>query len=63
MDGDAYRKASKKKRFWLPRDIPAAGMARLADWRTSFESLSLNYRLTVRWNRQPVIFSANSSAG
>jgi hypothetical protein len=30
MDGDAYRKASRKKRFWLPRDIPADGMARRA---------------------------------
>ena len=30
MDGDAYRKASKKKRFWLPRDLPADAMARRA---------------------------------
>ena len=30
MDGDAYRKASRKKRFWLPRNIPADGMARRA---------------------------------
>jgi prepilin-type N-terminal cleavage/methylation domain-containing protein len=28
MDRDGYRKASRKKRFWLPRVIPDDGMAR-----------------------------------
>ena len=30
MDADAYRKASRKKRFWLPRDLPDEAMARRA---------------------------------
>ena len=28
MDADAYRKASRKKRFWLPRSLPDEAMAR-----------------------------------